>query len=67
MKQEFNCGVEFIFLMSFIDSASEELVEDALASLQRLALEFPSLIVQLTRGVLFFPSWYFCINYCNID
>ena len=50
-KQEFNFGVEFVLLLSFVDSASGH-VEEAFASLEELIAGFPSLIVQSTRGLL---------------
>ncbi|CAK7348991.1 unnamed protein product [Dovyalis caffra] len=48
--EEFNYGVEFVHLFAFDDSALGASVEDALASLEMLAKEFPSLVVQSTRG-----------------
>lgn len=48
-KQEFNYGVEFVLLISFVDDAIGA-IEDALTSLQGLAMGFPSLIVQSTQG-----------------
>lgn len=48
--QEFNFGVEFVLLMAFVDSAFGVPVDDALASLEKLAAELPSLIVQSTQG-----------------
>ena len=50
--QEFNYGVEFLLLIGFDESASEETVKDALASLDKLTKDFPSLIVQSTQGIL---------------
>lgn len=50
-QQEFNFGVEFVLLLSFVDSASGH-VEEALVSLEELIVGFPSLIVQSTRGLL---------------
>ncbi|OWM72009.1 hypothetical protein CDL15_Pgr017892 [Punica granatum] len=54
--EEFNFGEEFVLLISFVDSALGGPAEDALASLQKLTKEFPSLIVQLTQGLNFHPS-----------
>ncbi|KAL5552119.1 hypothetical protein UlMin_002295 [Ulmus minor] len=47
--EEFSYGVEFMLLISFVENAAEP-VKDALASLQSLAMGFPSLIVQSTQG-----------------
>ncbi|XP_034672484.1 stress-response A/B barrel domain-containing protein UP3 isoform X1 [Vitis riparia] len=54
--EEFNYGVEFILLISFVESKFGGPAEDALASLAELILEFPSLIVQSTQGLNFCPS-----------
>ncbi|KAG6750074.1 hypothetical protein POTOM_047152 [Populus tomentosa] len=51
--EEFNYGVEFVHLFAFDDSALGAPVEDALASLEKLKKEFPSLIVQSTRAEAF--------------
>ncbi|XAR70324.1 hypothetical protein NMG60_11027138 [Bertholletia excelsa] len=51
--EEFNYGVEFILLIEFIESALGKPVEDALASLEKLTMECPSLIVQATQGLNF--------------
>ncbi|CAL5437363.1 unnamed protein product [Camellia sinensis] len=48
--EEFNFGVEFIVFIEFVESALGRPVEDALASLAKLTMEFPSLIVQATQG-----------------
>lgn len=48
--QEFNYGEEFVLLLSVTDNAVGELAEDALAALQGLAADSPSLIVQMTQG-----------------
>ncbi|KDO54708.1 hypothetical protein CISIN_1g022676mg [Citrus sinensis] len=48
--EDFNFGVEFVLLISFIQSAFGGPAEDALESLKRLTAEFPSLIVQSTQG-----------------
>ncbi|XP_061989029.1 uncharacterized protein LOC133707472 isoform X3 [Rosa rugosa] len=53
--EEFNFGVEFVLLISFVDNASDH-VEDALVSLEGLLMGFQSLIVQSTQGVNFNPS-----------
>ena len=49
-KQEFNFGVEFVLLISFLDNACDQ-AEDALVSFEGLLMGFPSLIVQSTRGM----------------
>ena len=49
--QEFNYGVEFVLLLSFVDGVTGEAVEHALASLSSLMLKYLSLIVQSTKGV----------------
>lgn len=43
--------MEFILLISFVESKFGGPAEDALASLAELILEFPSLIVQSTQGM----------------
>lgn len=48
--EEFNYGVEFVLLVSFVESAFGPPVEDAMASFGNLTLKFPSLIVQSTQG-----------------
>ncbi|XP_077241769.1 stress responsive alpha-beta barrel domain protein isoform X1 [Tasmannia lanceolata] len=48
--EEFNYGVEFVLLISVIESALGGPVQDALAALSNLTLEFGSLIVQATQG-----------------
>ncbi|XP_075508586.1 stress-response A/B barrel domain-containing protein UP3 isoform X2 [Primulina tabacum] len=48
--EEFNYGVELILLVAFMSSSLGELAEDALTSLTKLTQEFPSLIVQATKG-----------------
>ncbi|KAK4262740.1 hypothetical protein QN277_028260 [Acacia crassicarpa] len=54
--EEFNFGVEFVILISFLDGVSAEKVEDALTSLASLTSGSPSLIVQATQGLSFTPS-----------
>lgn len=49
--EEFNYGVEFVLLISFVDNAFGVPVQHALASLARLTHGFPSLIVQSTQGL----------------
>ncbi|KAK4558161.1 hypothetical protein RGQ29_007786 [Quercus rubra] len=49
--EEFNYGVEFVLLISFVDDAFGVPVQHALASLARLTHGFPSLIVQSTQGL----------------
>lgn len=53
MKQEFNYGEEFVLLIELKDDALGELAEDALCSLHRIAMESPSLIVQVSQGAVF--------------
>ncbi|KAG2544157.1 uncharacterized protein LOC120692602 isoform X7 [Panicum virgatum] len=48
--QDFNYGVEFMLLMSFVETASREAMEDASSSLQRLIIQCSSFIVQATCG-----------------
>lgn len=48
--EDFNSGVEFMLLLSFLETASEDAVEDAVASLQKLISQCSSFIVQATCG-----------------
>ncbi|KAF5746083.1 hypothetical protein HS088_TW06G00248 [Tripterygium wilfordii] len=48
--EEFNFGLEFVLLIAFVESAYGVLAEGALASLDKLTEQFPSLIVQSTQG-----------------
>ncbi|XP_052209108.1 uncharacterized protein LOC127812658 isoform X2 [Diospyros lotus] len=48
--EEFNYGVEFVLLIKFVESAADRSVDDALSSLAKLTMEFPSLVVQATQG-----------------
>ncbi|GFQ01331.1 hypothetical protein PHJA_002277000 [Phtheirospermum japonicum] len=48
--EEFNYGVELVLLVAFIKSSLGGPAEDAMALLTNLAMEFPSLIVQATKG-----------------
>ncbi|XP_039780377.1 uncharacterized protein LOC120647597 isoform X2 [Panicum virgatum] len=48
--QDFNYGVEFMLLISFLETASREAMEDASSSLQRLISQCSSFIVQATCG-----------------
>uniref|UniRef100_A0A0D9VNI1 DNA (cytosine-5)-methyltransferase DRM2 n=1 Tax=Leersia perrieri TaxID=77586 RepID=A0A0D9VNI1_9ORYZ len=48
--EDFNYGVEFMLLISFLESVSGDSVEDALASLQKLISQCSSFIVQATLG-----------------
>ncbi|KAG2544154.1 hypothetical protein PVAP13_9NG790100 [Panicum virgatum] len=48
--EDFNYGVEFMLLMSFVETASREAMEDASSSLQRLIIQCSSFIVQATCG-----------------
>ncbi|GKC59033.1 hypothetical protein Tco_1086631 [Tanacetum coccineum] len=54
--EEFNFGVEFILLLAFKESSLGEVVDDALTSFSKLLMEFPSLIVQATKGSNFNPG-----------
>ncbi|OAY72712.1 hypothetical protein ACMD2_03456 [Ananas comosus] len=47
---EFNYGVECVLLISVVESASREAVEDAVATFQNLIGQFSSFIVQATFG-----------------
>ncbi|RLN17520.1 hypothetical protein C2845_PM02G40070 [Panicum miliaceum] len=46
--EDFNYGVEFMLLISFLETASREAMEDASSSLQRLISQCSSFIVQAT-------------------
>ncbi|KAG8073115.1 hypothetical protein GUJ93_ZPchr0006g44881 [Zizania palustris] len=48
--EDFNYGVEFMLLISILEGASRDSVEDALASLQKLISQYTSFIVQATLG-----------------
>ncbi|OVA14108.1 Stress responsive alpha-beta barrel [Macleaya cordata] len=48
--EEFNYGLEFMLLVSVIENALGERMEEALLAHANLASEFPSLIVQSTQG-----------------
>ncbi|KAL7160159.1 hypothetical protein ABFS83_01G075300 [Erythranthe nasuta] len=48
--EEFNYGVELVLLLQFNESSLDGPTEDAMASLANLTMEFPSLIVQATKG-----------------
>lgn len=50
--QEFNYGVESVVLISFNKSSIGRPAQTALDALANLTLEFPSLIVQATKGVV---------------
>lgn len=50
--QEFNCGLELVLLLEFSQNSLGGPAEDAITSLANLTVEFPSLIVQATKGVL---------------
>ncbi|KAK6158140.1 hypothetical protein DH2020_005454 [Rehmannia glutinosa] len=49
-EREFNYGVELMLLVAFIRSSLGRPAEDAMTSLANLTMEFPSLIVQATKG-----------------
>lgn len=48
--EEFNYGVEFMLLVEFSRNSLGGPAEDAITSLVNLTMEFPSLIVQATKG-----------------
>ncbi|KAL8556893.1 hypothetical protein ACS0TY_004391 [Phlomoides rotata] len=48
--EEFNYGVELVLLLAFIRSSLCGPAEDAMTSLANLTMQFPSLIVQATKG-----------------
>ncbi|KAL0331265.1 UNVERIFIED_CONTAM: hypothetical protein Sangu_1672000 [Sesamum angustifolium] len=48
--EEFNYGVELVLLIAFRRSSLGGPAEDAMTSLENLTMEFPSLIVQATKG-----------------
>ncbi|XP_051194407.1 stress-response A/B barrel domain-containing protein UP3 [Lolium perenne] len=48
--EDFNYGVEFMLLISFSETASKEAVEDALAHLRNLIIQYSAFIVQATLG-----------------
>nr|GME19097.1 stress-response A/B barrel domain-containing protein UP3 isoform X1 [Ipomoea batatas] len=50
--EEFNFGLELVLLIKFVESSLDGAAEDALIALDKLTMEFPSLIVQTTKGVL---------------
>ncbi|XP_071707904.1 stress-response A/B barrel domain-containing protein UP3 [Rutidosis leptorrhynchoides] len=54
--EEFNFGVEYIFLISLKESSLGDVADDALTSLAELTMQFPSLIVQATKGSTFNPG-----------
>ncbi|KAJ4953550.1 hypothetical protein NE237_030382 [Protea cynaroides] len=54
--EEFNYGVEFVLLVSVVETARGGPADDALATLAKLPMEFPSLIVQATQGSNFNTS-----------
>nr|CAB3502262.1 unnamed protein product [Digitaria exilis] len=53
--EDFNYGVEFMLLISFLETASREAMADASSSLQRLISQCSSFIVQATCGK---TTWY---------
>ncbi|XP_012704212.1 uncharacterized protein LOC101783922 isoform X3 [Setaria italica] len=54
--QDFNYGVEFMLLISFLETASREAMEDASSSLQSLISQCSSFIVQATCGCCLNPE-----------
>ncbi|KAL3499371.1 hypothetical protein ACH5RR_038464 [Cinchona calisaya] len=48
--EEFNYGVEFVLLIAFDKNSLGGHAEDAMAALVKLTTQFPSLIVQATKG-----------------
>lgn len=51
--EDFNYGVETVLLLSTTESAVENAIEDALATLKKLISDFRSIIVQATQGLNF--------------
>ncbi|KAM7270673.1 hypothetical protein ACFE04_029887 [Oxalis oulophora] len=51
--EEFNFGLEFVLLLSFVESAYGGPLQDALSSLREVTEQLPSLIVQSTQGANF--------------
>ncbi|KAI7737204.1 hypothetical protein M8C21_012304 [Ambrosia artemisiifolia] len=54
--EEFNFGVEYILLIGFKESSLGEVADEALTSFAKLLMEFPSLVVQFTKGSNFNPD-----------
>ncbi|CAL4912165.1 unnamed protein product [Urochloa decumbens] len=54
--EDFNYGVEFMLLISFLETASQEARDDASSSLQRLISQCSSFIVQATSGCCLDPE-----------
>ncbi|XP_022678555.1 uncharacterized protein LOC101783922 isoform X4 [Setaria italica] len=54
--EDFNYGVEFMLLISFLETASREAMEDASSSLQSLISQCSSFIVQATCGCCLNPE-----------
>ncbi|XP_042510122.1 uncharacterized protein LOC122085684 isoform X2 [Macadamia integrifolia] len=54
--EEFNYGLEFVLLISVVETGCSGPVDDALATIAKLAMKFPSLIVQATQGSNFNTS-----------
>lgn len=52
LQQDFNYGVEFMLLISFLETASREAVEDALGCIRKLISQCNSFIVQATFGTV---------------
>lgn len=48
--------MEFLLLIAFKESSLEEAADEALTSFTKLLMEFPSLIVQATKGSNFNPG-----------
>ncbi|CAN6290940.1 unnamed protein product [Urochloa humidicola] len=54
--EDFNYGVEFVLLISFYETASQEARDDASSSVQRLISQCSSFIVQATCGCCLDPE-----------
>ncbi|KAL6654984.1 hypothetical protein ACP70R_005810 [Stipagrostis hirtigluma subsp. patula] len=75
--EDFNYGVEFMLLISFMETAPREAMEDALASLQKLLTQCSSFIVQATYILcqcfvqnlkeLFVPAYFYFVSGCCLN
>ncbi|KAL6593080.1 hypothetical protein ACP70R_049166 [Stipagrostis hirtigluma subsp. patula] len=76
--EDFNYGVEFMLLISFMETAPREAMEDALASLQKLLTQCSSFIVQATFDILcqcfvqnlkelFVPAYFYFVSGCCLN
>ncbi|XP_022985458.1 uncharacterized protein LOC111483461 isoform X2 [Cucurbita maxima] len=55
--EEFNYGVEFVLLIKFLQDSFGKPLEDALNSLEQLAIDNPSLIVQFTQDIRYWDFY----------